>query len=280
MAATASISVEPARESFEATEGAITFDDLERVQSEWTEPLGTDVFGLTGWMVPPNSQGYLTLASAAVFERLGPPDDPEDPGPGTWPSRPTAPWRSIATTWWPTPPSSRNSPSPAIGRARGRASRPGRPRSGRRFAAPPPGPGGTAYLAVIDAEGLAVSFIQSNFMGMGSGLGAGEAGFFLHNRGAGFDLRPGHPNELAPGKRPLHTLSPSLWTRGRPDRVSARHSGGRLPATAPVAGGGEMPEGRHRAIGGSGKAALDGRSDRRRQSCCCRRGPHPSTNHR
>jgi gamma-glutamyltranspeptidase/glutathione hydrolase len=56
--------------------------------------------------------------------------------------------------------------------------------------------------------------IQSNFMGIGSGLGAGDAGFFLHNRGAGFDLRPGHPNELAPGKRPLHTLSPSLWTRG------------------------------------------------------------------
>jgi gamma-glutamyltranspeptidase/glutathione hydrolase len=60
---------------------------------------------------------------------------------------------------------------------------------------------------------LGVSLIQSNFMGIGSGIGAGAAGFFLHNRGAGFDLRPGHPNYLTPGRRPLHTLSPTLWTR-------------------------------------------------------------------
>jgi gamma-glutamyltranspeptidase/glutathione hydrolase len=59
---------------------------------------------------------------------------------------------------------------------------------------------------------MGISLIQSNFHGVGSGIGVTDAGFFLHDRGSGFTLEPGHPNELAPGKRPMHTLSPSLWT--------------------------------------------------------------------
>ena len=58
-------------------------------------------------------------------------------------------------------------------------------------------PAGTAYLCAVDRNGTGVSFIQSNFMGIGSGIGAGEAGFFLHNR-AGFDLRPAHPTSWLP----------------------------------------------------------------------------------
>jgi gamma-glutamyltranspeptidase/glutathione hydrolase len=61
---------------------------------------------------------------------------------------------------------------------------------------------------------MGVSLIQSNFWGIGSGLSAGATGVFLHNRGAGFNLIQGHPNEYSPGKRPLHTLSPTLWTNG------------------------------------------------------------------
>ena len=67
-------------------------------------------------------------------------------------------------------------------------------------------------MCVRDAAGVGVSLIQSNFAGIGSGLAAGDTGVFLHNRGAGFNLIPGHPNELTPGRRPLHTLSPTLWT--------------------------------------------------------------------
>jgi gamma-glutamyltranspeptidase/glutathione hydrolase len=59
---------------------------------------------------------------------------------------------------------------------------------------------------------MGVSLIQSNYHGIGSRIGVDEAGFFLHDRGSGFNLKPGHPNELTPGKKPLHTLSPSLWT--------------------------------------------------------------------
>jgi gamma-glutamyltranspeptidase/glutathione hydrolase len=71
---------------------------------------------------------------------------------------------------------------------------------------------GTAYLCVVDAEGMAVSIIQSNYYGTGSAFGAARSGFLLHNRGGGFSLTRGHPNELLPGKRPLHTLSPTIWT--------------------------------------------------------------------
>ena len=167
-------------------------------------------------MVPPNSQGYLTLAAGAVFERLEPPEDPEDPR--SWHLAIEA-YRSMAVDrndLVADPGLRSHSPRALVSDERigERAARVNPDRAGD-FASPPPAPGGTAYLAVIDAAGLAVSFIQSNFMGIGSGLGAGDAGFFLHNRGAGFDLRPGHPNELAAGKRPLHTLVPFAMDQSR-----------------------------------------------------------------
>ncbi len=69
-------------------------------------------------------------------------------------------------------------------------------------------------MCAVDRNGMGISLIQSNFHGIGSGLGAGDSGVFLHNRGAGFNVRDGHPNEMKPGKRPLHTLAPTLWTQG------------------------------------------------------------------
>jgi gamma-glutamyltranspeptidase/glutathione hydrolase len=73
---------------------------------------------------------------------------------------------------------------------------------------------GTCYLNVVDSDGMAVSIIQSNYRGTGSPFGAAHSGFLLQDRGGGFSLTPGHPNEMGPHKRPLHTLSPTLWTDG------------------------------------------------------------------
>jgi gamma-glutamyltranspeptidase/glutathione hydrolase len=64
-----------------------------------------------------------------------------------------------------------------------------------------------------DARRLMVSLIQSNFVGFGSGVVVPGTGISLHNRGAGFSLQPGHPNQVAGGKRPLHTIIPALVTR-------------------------------------------------------------------
>ena len=71
----------------------------------------------------------------------------------------------------------------------------------------------TVYLAVADAEGNMVSFINSIYDGFGSGIVVPGTGFALHNRGAGFTLLPGLPNTAAPGKRPFHTLIPGFVTR-------------------------------------------------------------------
>jgi gamma-glutamyltranspeptidase / glutathione hydrolase len=72
---------------------------------------------------------------------------------------------------------------------------------------------GTVYLSAADREGTMVSLIQSNFMGFGSGIVIPDTGISLQNRGAGFNLISGHPNELRPGKRPFHTIIPAMVTQ-------------------------------------------------------------------
>jgi gamma-glutamyltranspeptidase/glutathione hydrolase len=70
--------------------------------------------------------------------------------------------------------------------------------------------GDTVYLTAADGQGNVISFIQSLFASFGAGLVAGDTGITLHNRGSGFNLTPGHPNQIGPHKRPLHTLVPAM----------------------------------------------------------------------
>ncbi len=100
--------------------------------------------------------------------------------------------------------------------------------------APPHGPhgsGDTIALVTADIEGRAVSLIQSLYDGFGAGLLEADTGVVAHNRGACFTLVPGHPNRLAPGKRPAHTLMPVIVQRE-----------GRLAGVAGTMGGSAQPQ--------------------------------------
>jgi gamma-glutamyltranspeptidase/glutathione hydrolase len=86
--------------------------------------------------------------------------------------------------------------------------------------------GDTTYLCTADRSGMGVSLIQSNASGFGSWLVEPTTGINLHNRGMGFSLRDGHPAELAPGRRPPHTLAPALATDGHELRALFGTMGG------------------------------------------------------
>ena len=73
-----------------------------------------------------------------------------------------------------------------------------------------PNKGGTVHVAAADDQGGCISLIQSNFMGFGSGVVVPGTGISMHNRASGFVMEKGHPNCIAAGKRPLHTILPGM----------------------------------------------------------------------
>ena len=95
----------------------------------------------------------------------------------------------------------------------------------------------TVYIAVMDGDGMAVSLIYSIFDDFGSGMASDKFGILFHNRGAGFTLTEGHPNEAGPGKRPMHTILPGMLRKD-----------GRILGPFGVMGGGYQPQGHARLL--------------------------------
>jgi gamma-glutamyltranspeptidase/glutathione hydrolase len=210
--------------------GEYTEADLDASQADWVDPLHVDAWGARLWTVPPNSQGYLTLAGAWIADGLELPADTDDP---LWAhllieAARQAAYDRIEVLHEGADGAALLSPE-RLG--------PRRAAIDRRRAADLGGaetarPGGTTHVCAVDEDGMGVSLIQSNATGFGSGLVEPRTGIFLHNRGIGFSLVPGHPAEYGPRRRPPHTLSPALVT----------DTGGRLKLVIGTMGGDSQPQ--------------------------------------
>lgn len=184
-------------------------DDLARAQAEWVEPLRIGAWGHDLWAPPPPSQAYLTLAGAAVAESLVHPDELEDA------VRVHLLAESARQVAWDRPrmlfDGADGAALLAPERLAARLAAVDRDRRGR--VAVTAMPGDTTALTVVDAGRMVVSLVQSLASAFGARIIEPTTSVFLHNRGIGFSLEPGHPAEYRPGVRPPHTLSPALVTR-------------------------------------------------------------------
>lgn len=89
----------------------------------------------------------------------------------------------------------------------------------------------TVLITVVDGDGMAISLIYSLFASFGSGIASPKHGILFHNRGCGFNLIPGHPNEAGPGKRPMHTILPAMRATGGQIDMAFGVMGGQYQAT-------------------------------------------------
>jgi len=102
------------------------------------------------------------------------------------------------------------------------------PKNAKQFNAGVPHQGDTVYLTTADSEGMMVSFIQSNYTGFGSCVVVPNTGISLQNRGNGFSLVEGHPNQVGPSKRPFHTIIPAFVTKNGEPLMSFGVMGGAM----------------------------------------------------
>ncbi len=196
-----------------ATGGMFSLEDLHQHQPEWVNPISTTYRGLTVSELPPNGQGIAALMALNIVEGVDLVAQPRE-SVGNYHQQIEAMKLAFADAHrYVADPSAMDvTPAKLLDKAYAAQRRGLIGDHAIPLAEPGLPKGGTVYLAAADNE-LMVSFIQSNFMGFGSGIAIPGTGIALQNRGAGFVVDGGHPNKIAPGKRPFHTIIPGFLSR-------------------------------------------------------------------
>ena len=205
-------------EATEALGGLMTADDLAAFSAEWVEPIHTDYHGWKIYELPPNGQGMAALEMLNIMECL--PADKSGPLSATELHRRIEAMKlayADAYRYNADPRAERVPVETLISKehAKERARRINRRRANGDVTAAEVPTADTVYLAVVDREGNIASWIQSVYAAFGSGITPQGLGFVLQNRGAGFSLDPAHPNVVAGGKRPYHTIIPGFMQKGQ-----------------------------------------------------------------
>jgi gamma-glutamyltranspeptidase / glutathione hydrolase len=201
-----------------ANGGSITARDFAAYRPEWVKTISRDYRGHTLHEIPPSTQGIAALIALGILEKFDLASMPVD-GADSQHLQIEALKLAFADTYrYVAEPSSMTVTADQMlddGYLASRAKLIDMKRA-QDFGAGNPVKGGTIYLTAADESGMMVSFIQSNFMGFGSGCVEPSFGISMQNRGHGFSLEPG-PNQVAPGKRPFHTIIPAFLTKdGQP----------------------------------------------------------------
>lgn len=210
--------------------GRMKAKDLASYSAEWVEPISIDYRGWRVYELPPNGQGIAALEMLNIIEVLGEAfgevlGDGAPGRAGGGPLDAAEIHKRIESMKLAYADAYRYNADPRMAQvpletllskehARQRAALVNPQKANGDVPAAQISRSDTVYLAVVDREGNIASWIQSVFAGFGSGITVDGMGFVLQNRGAGFSLDPKHPNVLAGGKRPYHTIIPGFMERG------------------------------------------------------------------
>jgi gamma-glutamyltranspeptidase/glutathione hydrolase len=194
--------------------GYLRKEDLEGFRPEWVKPISIDYRGYNVWEIPPNGQGLVALMALNIVKgfTFNSRDCPE-----TLHKQIEAMKLAYADglAYITDPRKMSVSVENLLSDTYAKKRRDLITHEAMLPAAGQPPKGGTVYLATADGEGNMVSYIQSNYMGFGSGLVVPGTGIALQNRGHNFSMDPNHANALEPCKKTLHTIIPGFLTKGK-----------------------------------------------------------------
>ncbi|MDP1899321.1 MAG: gamma-glutamyltransferase family protein [Rubrivivax sp.] len=211
--------------------GSMAMSDLANYRPEWVTAIQKDFAGYTVHEIPPNGQGIAALMALGMLDKLDlgrfPVDSVESQHLQIEAMKLAFAdtYRWVADTRHMTEVTAADLLSDAYLAERAKRidpKRAGDPRHGT------PPAGGTIYLSAADERGMMISLIQSNYMGFGSGVVVPGTGVSLQNRGHGFSLDPKHPNVVAGGKRPFHTIIPGFLSKDGQPQMSFGVMGGNM----------------------------------------------------